>query len=187
MIRRTAPIGRLLVALVAVSALSLAGTAAEAGNGHGHGKWKHKHKHKKVKHVRYERYEPREVVVVERPVYVRRAPVYQACAPRYVQYVSPRYAVVRPTPYVQVGARIGSVDISAVFGPERRYRSYEYGCNFCSAHFSSFRSYDRHVHGCGHRPRGVEIVARAWDHDGYGEWRDRDGYRSREYYEDYDS
>ena len=169
---RLTSFGRVLVALVAVSALSLSGTVAEAGNGHGHGKHKHKHKNKHARYVRYEA--PRQVVVVERPVHVvRHAPVYTACEPRYVSYYSPRAVVVRPAPYVQVGARIGSVDIAAVFGSRPRYADYDYGCNFCEAHFNTYQAYDVHVHGCDYRPRDVQIQARMWDDQGYGEWRGR--------------
>ena len=175
--------GRVLVALVAVSALSLSGTVAEAGNGHGHGKSRHKHKVKHARYVSYDECGPREVVVVDRPAYVvRQAPVYEACAPRYVSSYSPRVVVVRPAPYVSVGARIGSVDIAAVFGPRRQYAQYEYGCNFCEAHFSTFAAYDVHVHGCDYRPHDVRIQARVWDDEGYGEWRGRDD----RYYEEDD-
>jgi len=169
---RLTSFGRVLVALVAVSALSLSGTVAEAGNGHGHGKHKNKHKNKHARYVRYE--EPRQVVVVERPVHVvHHAPVYTSCEPRYVSYYSPRAVVVRPAPYVQVGARIGSVDIAAVFGSRPRYVDYDYGCNFCEAHFNTYQAYDVHVHGCDYRPRDVQIQARMWDDQGYGEWRGR--------------
>ena len=169
---RLTSFGRVLVALVAVSALSLSGTVAEAGNGHGHGRHKNKHKNKHARYVRYE--ESRQVVVVERPVHVvHHAPVYTACEPRYVSYYSPRAVVVRPAPYVQVGARIGSVDIAAVFGSRPRYVDYDYGCNFCEAHFNTYQAYDVHVHGCDYRPRDVQIQARMWDDQGYGEWRGR--------------
>ncbi len=155
--------GRSLVALAIVAALSLPGTVAQADRGHGHGHGKHKHKH-----ARY-----REVHVVSPARVVFAAPA------RYVTYAEPRVVVVRPTPYVHVGARIGRVSIGAVFGPQPQYARYEYGCNFCDAHYSSFAAYDAHVHGCSHRPREVQIVARGWDDQGYGEWVGRDPYAYR--------
>jgi hypothetical protein len=159
--------GRGLIVVSAIAALSILATGAEAGNGHGKKKWK---KHKS-RHVYSERWRAPRTVVVERRV-VRSAPVYAACAPRYVSYRSPRVVVVRPAPYVRVGARIGAVDIAAIFGPRRQYSRYDYGCNFCDAHFASFATYERHVHGCDHRPRNVTIQARVWDDGGYDEWCD---------------
>jgi hypothetical protein len=162
---RNAFFGRSLVALSIVAALTLSGTVAEAGRGHGNGHKKHKHK---------ARYRTERVVYVE-----RHAPVVIAQPVRYVSYVEPRVVVVRPTPYVHVGARIGRVSIGAVFGPRATYSDYDYGCNFCDAHYNTFASYDAHVHNCGYRPQNVQIVARGWDDQGYGEWSGRDPYACR--------
>ena len=174
-----------LVLISAIAALAILATGADAGYGHGH----KKKKHRRYSHdVRYEQRwrEPRHVVV-SRPVRVVRAqPVYAACPPRYVAYRSPRVVVVRPAPYVRVGARIGSVNIGAIFGPRRQYRDYEYGCNFCEARFASFNSYDSHVHSCDHRPRNVHIQAEVWDEGGYREWCDHDRVYGRGEYDDDD-
>jgi hypothetical protein len=161
-----------LIALTAVAVLSILATGADAGNGHGRRKWKHRRSYDGVRYEQRWR-EPR-AVVVSRPVrVVHAAPVYAACPPRYVSYRSPRVVVVRPAPYVRVGARIGSVHIGAIFGG-RRHADYDYGCNFCDARFNAFSAYDSHVHGCAHRPRNVRIEARVWDDAGYGEWEHRD-------------
>jgi hypothetical protein len=169
--------GFALVALTAVVALSLVASAADAA-GPGRGRSKHKRKHKRHHErvvVRHERWREPRHVVVSRPVRVVRAePAWAACPPRYVSYRPQRVVVVRPAPYVRVGGRIGSVNISAIFGPRRQYSDYEYGCNFCEAHFGSFAAYDSHVHGCSHRPQDVRIQARHWDDAGYDEWDGRD-------------
>lgn len=181
-----------LFALTALAALSILATAADAGNDRGRGHKKHKHRHgSDVCYVEHWR-EARHVVV--RPARrVHAVPVYAACEPRYVSYRSPRVIVVRPAPYVRVGARIGSVDIGAVFGGRRQYSHYDYGCNFCESRYSSFSAYETHVQRCSHRPRNVVIQARVWDDAGYGEWRGRDacdqgrGYGDRRYDDrDYD-
>jgi hypothetical protein len=182
---RTKTTSRLgLLAVTALTALSLLATGVDAGpgNGKGHGRGHGKHKNKgkhRVERVRHEKRwrEPRRVAVVERRVH------HVVRQPRYVTYRSPRVVVVRPTPYVRVGGRIGSVHIGAIFGPRRHYDRYEYGCNFCDSHFASYSSYDSHVHGCAYRPHGVTIQARAWDDGGYRDWEGRDecdrvGYRS---------
>lgn len=163
-----------LVALSALAALSILATSADAGNGRGYKK--HKHRGHDCSDVCYvERWrEPRHVVVARPARRVYAAPVYAACAPRYVSYRSPRAIVVRPAPYVRVGARIGSVDIGAVFGGRSQYSNYEYGCNFCESRYSSFSAYDSHVQSCSYRPRNVQIQARVWDDAGYGEWEGRD-------------
>jgi hypothetical protein len=139
-------------------AISLAATAATlmtlapaafADHGHGRG---HAYGHR--------RYYP--VACAPQPVYYA-AP---ACAPRYVVYRPARVLVVRPAPYVQVGTRIGPVDISAIFGSHQRY---EYGCNFCDAHFSTFGAYEDHVEHCGYAPSNVHIQVQAWGDNGYGQ------------------
>src|SRR5688572_32467072 len=95
-----------MIAAAVVAACVLLAAPAFAGNGHGHGRYKHKHKKHKRAYVYY----------APQPVYVQHAPVYQACAPRYVVYRPQHVAVVRPAPYVHIGARIGAVDINAVLG-----------------------------------------------------------------------
>jgi len=167
---RNAWSGRSLVALSIVAALSLSGTVAQADRGHGHGHGKHKQRWRSTRVVEV----VREPVVVERVRYVE--PVRYVAPVRYVTYASPRVVVVRPTPYVHVGAQIGRVTIGAVFGPRATYADYDYGCNFCDARFNTFPAYDAHVHGCGYRPQNVQIVARGWDDQGYAEWRGRDPY-----------
>jgi len=148
-------------------ALALCASAASAdpGHGRGHGQWKH------------QRY--REVYVQSAPVYVQPAPVYvqapppvvyRECAPRYVTYYPQRVMVVRPTPFVRVGAQFGSVSISAVLGGHQRY---DYGCNFCDAHFSSYGAYENHVHNCAYRPANTRIECRQWDDQGYSQWQGR--------------
>jgi len=92
-----------------------------------------------------------------------------ACAPRYVVYRPSRVLVVRPTPYVRVGTHIGPVDISAIFGPNRYASRYEYGCNFCDAHFRSFDGYENHVEQCDDRPSNVHLEVHAWGDNGYGQ------------------
>lgn len=172
MYSRIAPFRLGLIAITALATVSILATGADAGNGNGRKKWKNRGYSNGVRYEQRWR-EPR-AVVVSRPVrVVGAAPVYAACAPRYVSYRSPRVMVVRPAPYVQVGARIGSVNIAAIFGG-RRHANYDYGCNFCDAHFNSFDAYDSHVHSCAHRPRNVRIDARVWDDAGYGEWQHRD-------------
>ena len=161
--------------ILVLAALSLCVTAASAdswhGRGHGHGK-------KNKRYVAYEPVyrsravyvQPAPVCVQPAPVYVQAAPVYQACAPRYVTYYPEQVAVVRPTPFVHIGAQLGAVSISALFGGHRQY---DYGCNFCDAHFSSYGAYENHVHNCAYRPSNVRIECRQWDDDGYAQWQGR--------------
>jgi len=156
--------------ILVLAALSVCVTAASADSWHGKGRGK--------KHKRYVAYYPQQVVYRSRPVYVQPAPVYvqpapvvyRACAPRYVTYYPEQVAVVRPTPFVRVGAQIGAVSISALFGGHRQY---DYGCNFCDAHFSSYGAYENHVHNCAYRPSNVRIECRQWDDDGYAQWNGR--------------
>ena len=102
--------------------------------------------------------------------------VYRECAPRYVVYRPSRVLIVRPQPYVVrsgisgvIGGQFGPVSVSAVFGPHARYSSYQYGCNFCDARFSSFGGYENHVERCGYRPANVRLEVHAWGDDGYGD------------------
>ena len=155
--------GMIVVAAVAACVLLAAPAFAGNGHGHGHGRYKHK-KHKRV-HAYY----------APQPVYVQPAPVvYQACAPRYVVYRPQHVAVVRPAPYVHIGARIGAVDINAVLGGGQGWSDYDYGCNFCEAHYSSYGGWENHVRACDYRPANTRIECRRWDRDGYAEWRSRD-------------
>jgi hypothetical protein len=163
--------GRFHNGIIAVAACLVIASPAFAGhgngNGHGHGRGHSK------KHKRYASYcAPRQHVYYE-PVYVQPAPVvYRACAPRYVVYRPQHVAVVRPAPYVHVGARIGAVDISAVFGGGGGWSNYDYGCNFCEAHYSSYGGWENHVQSCRYRPANTRIECRRWDRDGYAQWRD---------------
>ncbi len=149
-----------LLALSTIAALSILATSASAGHGRGNG-WGNR----RGGHCR-----PSGRVVVREPVYAPTR-VYAACAPRYVTYRPQRVVVVRPAPYVRVGGRFGSVDISAIFGQRRHYDAYEYGCNFCDAHFASYGAYERHVHSCSYRPANYRIQCRNWDDAGYDEYR----------------
>jgi hypothetical protein len=150
--------------ILVVAALSLCTTAAFAGHGRGHAYGHYKNK-------RYVESCPQPVYVQSAPVYVQPAPVvYRACAPRYVTYYPQQVMVVRPTPFVQVGARFGSITIGAVFGGHQRY---QYGCNFCDAHFSSYGAYENHVHNCAYRPANTRIECRQWDDQGYSQWQGR--------------
>lgn len=153
--------------MLVIAALSLSVTAASAGHGNGHA-------YGHYKHQRYVEYVPQPVYVQPAPVYVQPAPaanvVYRACAPRYVTYYPQQVMVVRPTPFVQVGARFGSISIGAVFGGHQRY---DYGCNFCDAHFSSYGAYENHVQNCAYRPDNVRIECRRWDDQGYSQWQGR--------------
>lgn len=180
-----------LLAVTALTVLSLIATAAAAdpGNSRGRGHGKNKKSKHRVERVRVRHDDRVRVRTTERwrssrrPVVVERRVHHVVRQPRYVSYRAPRVIVVRPTPYVRVGGRIGSVHIGAIFGPRRHYDRYEYGCNFCDSHFGSYASYDSHVHGCAYRPHGVTIQARAWDDGGYRDWEGRDecdrvGYRS---------
>ena len=160
-------------ALILKSSLALATAAllltlapeafAKGGHGNGHGRG-NAYGHRRGCDVAYAPYcaAPRQVAY---------APVYAAppCAPRYVVYRPQRVLVVQPTPYIQVGTHIGPVDISAVFGPNRYASRYEYGCNFCDAHFSSFGAYENHVEHCGYAPSNVHIEVHAWGDNGYGQ------------------
>jgi hypothetical protein len=208
-----------LLALTVIAALSICASAALAGNGNGRGH-KKGYGHGKSRGgsytVRYRqpervyvhptrvsvRYRQPQRVYVRQPqrVYVQRPQVvrYEACAPRYVTYRPQHVILVRPAPYVRVGAHIGSIDISAIFGPKRRYSSYDYGCNFCEAHFTSYGGYESHVRSCDHRPQGSRIECEDWDESGYDEYRrgghgryddryeerDRGDYRDDDRYDD---
>ncbi|MEP7028161.1 MAG: hypothetical protein ABI960_06160 [Candidatus Eisenbacteria bacterium] len=147
------------LALAAVAALLLLAPPAFAGRGHGRG-----HGHGK--------YDRRIVFVPAPRAYYARPDFAPApCEPRYVTYRPSRVLIVRPAPFVRIGGRVGAVDISAVFGPRRQYANYEYGCNFCDAHYATYRGYSNHVVGCSHRPADVRIQARAWGDGGYGDAR----------------
>jgi len=135
---------------LALGLLTLASAAFAHGHGRGHA----------YGHRGYYR-----VACAPRPVYYA-AP---ACEPRSVVYRPSRVLIVRPTPYVTVGTRIGPVDISAIFGPNRYASRYEYGCNFCDAHFRSFDGYENHVEQCEHRPSNVHLEVHAWGDNGYGQ------------------
>ena len=95
-----------------------------------------------------------------RPVY--RRPAYVRPAYRYVVYRPHRVLIVRPAPLVRIGARIGRVNVSAIFGSHARYDSYLYGCNFCDARFDSYDAYARHVRSCEDRPADVRVVLERW-------------------------
>ena len=136
------------IALAAVAALITLAPAAFADHDHGRG------------HA----WGRRDRQYWAQPVFAA-PPAWTACAPRYVVYRPQRVAIVRPAPYVRIGGRIGQVDVSAVFGPHANYTSYDYGCNFCDAHFSSFGAYEDHVEHCAYRPANVRIVVRSWDDD----------------------
>src|SRR5262245_43571638 len=113
--------------MFALAALALGTTAAYAGHGNGNAYGRYKHQRYRAYYV------PQQVYYAPAPVYYAPPPpVYQACAPRYVTYYPQRVAVVYPTPYVQIGAHFGAVSISALFGG---HGNYQYGCNFCNAHF----------------------------------------------------
>ena len=172
--------GRFHNGMIALAACLVLASPAFAGhgNGKGHGRYK-KHKHASYCAPRQHAYYA--PVYAPQPVYVQPAPVvYRACAPRYVVYQPQHVAVVRPTPYVHVGARIGAVDISAVFGGGGGWSNYDYGCNFCEAHFSSYGGWENHVHNCAYRPADTRIECRRWDRDGYAQWRSR-GYEDEPY------
>jgi len=182
--------GRFHNGMIAVAACLVIASPAFAGNGNGHGRGHGRHKSKHYASRSYcaprqqVYYAPQRVYYQPQPVYVQPAPVvYQACAPRYVVYRPQHVAVVRPAPYVHVGARIGSVDISAVFGNGGGWSNYDYGCNFCEAHFSSYGGWENHVQSCGYRPANTRIECRRWDRDGYAQWRDSrdDRYDDRRY------
>jgi hypothetical protein len=115
-------------------------------------------------------------------------PRFVACAPRFVSYRPNRIVIVRPAPYVRIGGVFGAVGISAILGPQRVYSDYDYGCNFCDAHFSSYGSYEDHVLNCPYRPADVQIQCRNWDDQGYNDYRssrdDDPGYRANDRYED---
>ena len=174
--------GMIAVALVAVCVLLASPAFAGNGRGHGHGRYKHKkHKHSYCAPQQHVYYAPQPVYYAPQPV------VYQACAPRYVVYRPQHVAVVRPAPYVHVGARIGAVDISAVFGGNQGWSDYDYGCNFCEAHYSSYGGWENHVHNCAYRPANTRIECRRWDRDGYAEWRESrydDRYEDDRYYDE---
>ena len=181
-----------LVAAVAVSGIA----SADSWRGRGRGHWKHQ----RVSYRTEVQCAPAPQVVYQpQPVYVQPAPrvvyapqpvEYQACAPRYVTYYPQRVMVVRPAPFVQVGAQFGAISIGAVFGGHRQY---DYGCNFCDAHFSSFGAYENHVQHCAYRPANTRIECRRWDDQGYSQWNgrrpdscrrendDRYGYDNRQY------
>jgi len=103
-----------------------------------------------------------------------RGPRYRAwrtyCPPEYVY--SRRIIRVRPIRFVVV-AGFGSVGFhGGYYGDD-----YVYGCNFCDARFSSYRSYHDHVGSCGHRPHGYRVECsdwdtKGWDEDGWCEDRD---------------
>jgi hypothetical protein len=198
-----------LLALTVIAALSICASAALAGDGNGRGHKKKGYGHGKSRgggySVRYRqpqkvyvhpsrgghygggsrvtvRYRQPQRVYVQRPHVVR----YEACAPRYVTYRPQRVILVRPAPYVRVGAHIGSIDISAIFGPKRRYSHYDYGCNFCEAHFTSYGGYEGHVRSCEHRPHGSRIECEDWDESGYDEYRRGDHGRYDDRYEERD-
>jgi len=156
-------------------------TPAIAGNGNGHGRGHYK-KNKRAYCAAPQQvyYEPQRVYYAPQPVYVQQAP---ACAPRYVVYQPQHVAVVRPAPFVHVGARIGAVDINAVFGNGGGWSNYDYGCNFCEAHFSSYGGWENHVQSCGYRPANTRIECRRWDRDGYAQWRES-RYDDRRYEDD---
>jgi hypothetical protein len=157
------------IALAAAAALLTLAPAAFADHDHGHGRgnaWGHR---------RYRAYYAQPVYAVPPP-----AP----CAPRYVVYRPQRVLVVRPAPYVRIGGHFGQVDISAIFGPRRSYATYDYGCNFCDAHFGSFEAYENHVEHCPYRPANVRIDVRAWGDGGAGDYR---GYDRNDYRNDYRS
>jgi len=164
--------------MIVAAACVLIATPALAGNGNGHGRGHYKkNKRSYCAAPQQVYYEPQRVYYAPQPVCVQPAPVvYQACAPRYVVYQPQHVAVVRPAPFVHVGARIGAVDISAVFGNGGGWSNYDYGCNFCDAHFSSYGGWENHVHNCAYRPANVRIECRHWDRDGYSQWRDSRGY-----------
>jgi hypothetical protein len=153
------------------------------GNGHGHGHGRGHDKHSSCGSQAY--YAPQPVYYAPQPVYYARPvyaqPAYRACAPRYVVYEPQHVAVVRPTPFVHIGARIGAVDINAVFGNGGGWSNYDYGCNFCDAHFSTYGGWENHVHNCAYRPANTRIECRRWDRDGYSQWRDSRGYDDRQY------
>ena len=177
--------GRFHNGMIAVAACLVIASPAFAGNGNGHGRG-HGRGHAKKHHACAPRqqvyYQPQRVYYAPQPVYVQPAPVvYQACAPRYVVYRPQHVAVVRPTPYVHIGARIGAVDINAVFGGDQGWSDYDYGCNFCEAHFSSYGGWENHVHDCAYRPANTRIECRRWDRDGYAEWRGQSRYDNRRY------
>ena len=164
-------------ACLVIASPAFAGHGNGNGNGHGHGRGHKKHYASRSYCAprQYAYYAPQ-------PVYVQPAPVvYEACAPRYVVYRPQHVAVVRPAPFVHVGARIGAVDISAVFGNGGGWSSYDYGCNFCDAHFSSYGGWENHVHNCAYRPANVRIECRHWDRDGYAQYRDSRRYDDRQY------
>lgn len=170
MVHRKA-LGAIASALALAVALSLVpGSDAWARDG-GRGKhYKHRSRHQAAQH-----WHGRNACrVVHRPVvhrpYVRRV-AYAACAPRYVHYQPRHVVVVRPTPFVTVAGRIGPVDVSAVFGPQARYDTYAYGCNFCDAHYGSWNAWQSHVSGCDHRPQDVQVVYEHWN---TRNWDDRE-------------
>jgi hypothetical protein len=115
--------------------------------------------------------QPQRVYVRSAPRVIYAQPAYTACAPRYVTYRPRQVVLVRPAPYVRVGVRVGCVDIGAIFGPHRRYSNYDYGCNFCDAHFSSYGAYESHVQSCQYRPSNCRIQCEDWDNAGYDDYR----------------
>lgn len=169
-----------VLALTAIAVLSVFASAAFAGDGkrRGHKKYRHDRGGDASCSVQYRQSDRVYVRQPQRVAYAR--PAYEACAPRYVSYRPQGLVIVRPAPYVRVGGRIGSVDISAVFGSRRQYSNYDYGCNFCNAHYTSYSSYERHVQSCEYRPANVRIQSRRWDDAGYDDYR-RGGYRDRDY------
>lgn len=148
----------ILPALAAAALVTLA-PAASAGHGNSCGRGRG--------------YGQRRVTYVQPGYYAR--PVY--AAPRYQRVV-----VVRPTPYVRIGGRFGAVNIDAVFGPQRQYSSYQYGCNFCDSRFTTYEGYSNHVQSCPHRPSYCRVEARRWNIDGY----DNTGYDNTGYDPGYD-
>jgi len=175
--------GRFHNGMIFLAAGLVLASPAFAGHGNGHGRGHYK------KCKRSYCAAPQQVYYAPQPVYYAPQPVvYQACAPRYVVYEPQHVAVVRPTPFVHIGARIGAVDISAVFGGNGGgWSNYDYGCNFCDAHFASYGGWENHVHNCAYRPANTRIECRRWDRDGYAQWRESrydDRYDDRRYEDD---
>jgi hypothetical protein len=191
-----------LLALAVIAALFSSAPAALAGHGNGRGNGRGHNKEYGRGAYRgggytAQRWRTPQRVYAQRPTYYRQSPrisanvriysggsyggsyyqpTYVRCAPRYVTYRPQRVVIVRPAPYVRIGGVFGSVGISAVFGPRRHYSSYDYGCNFCDAHFSSYGAYESHVQSCAYRPADVRIQCQNWDDQGYNDYRSSGDY-----------
>ena len=95
-----------------------------------------------------------------------------------IRHTQPGHSAAYAAPQIMIGPapQLGF----RIFGPKRRYSHYDYGCNFCDAHFTSYGSYESHVQGCDHRPSGSRIQCEDWDESGYDEYCRRDGDRYEE-------